>query len=279
MTEYSPKLNINQVYKIMLLVETPPVEIADNQRRVGTAKPIREVRYLQNILALKMEKNARMKAQQKLFRNIGFFIAMTAVVAIFHWKTYDSEIIELQSNKEAFEEMLDIPMTEQPPPPPPQQVIQQPNIVEVANEEQILEEIQVDFDVDITVDEVINQVDYSDVQGVPEEKAEEVFLIVENAPEPKMGMAAFMEYLYQNINYPQQAIRLGIQGKVFVQFIVNSDGTLTEFKVIRGIGAGCDEEALRVLQNAEPWNPGKQRGRPVRVRMVIPIHFMIQEIK
>ena len=179
---------------------------------------------------------------------------------------------------ESVDELLDIPVTEQPPPPPPQNMVQQPSIVEVPDEEEIIEEINVDFDISITSEDAYEEVDYSAIAGAPEEEeAEEIFTIVETSPEPKMGMQGFFEFLYANIHYPERALRLGVQGKVFVQFVVNTDGSLTDLEVVRGIGGGCDEEALRVLKMAEPWNPGKQRGKPVRVRMILPIHFIYKE--
>lgn len=72
-----------------------------------------------------------------------------------------------------------------------------------------------------------------------------------------------------------QALTLNIEGRVFVQFVVGKDGSLTDVTVIRGIGGGCDEEAIRVLKGAPGWKPGKQRGKPVRVKMVLPITFKI----
>ena len=68
---------------------------------------------------------------------------------------------------------------------------------------------------------------------------------------------------------------MNIEGKVYVQFVVDKDGTLTDVKALKGIGAGCDEEAVRVIQEAPKWKPGKQRGRPVKVRMVLPIIFKL----
>jgi protein TonB len=68
---------------------------------------------------------------------------------------------------------------------------------------------------------------------------------------------------------------MGVEGKVFVQFVVDKDGTLTDIKAVKGIGAGCDEEAVRVLKAAPKWKPGKQRGRPVKVRMILPITFKL----
>jgi protein TonB len=66
-----------------------------------------------------------------------------------------------------------------------------------------------------------------------------------------------------------------VEGRVFLQFVVNKDGSLTDIKVVKGIGAGCDEEAIRVLKSAPRWSPGKQRGVPVRQRMVLPLTFKL----
>jgi len=68
---------------------------------------------------------------------------------------------------------------------------------------------------------------------------------------------------------------MGIEGKVFVEFVIEKDGSITDVKAIKGIGAGCDEEAVRILQSAPNWKPGKQRGKPVRQKMVLPISFKL----
>jgi len=101
-----------------------------------------------------------------------------------------------------------------------------------------------------------------------------VFIAVEEMPEPLGGWSAFFATLKKNLKYPRQAQRMGISGKVFIGFTVNQRGELTDLKVIKGLGYGCDEEATRVLSLTK-WTPGKQRGRPVRVRMAQPINFRI----
>jgi protein TonB len=88
-------------------------------------------------------------------------------------------------------------------------------------------------------------------------------------------MKAFYAYVGKNMKYPAQARRMGIEGKVYVTFVVGKDGALTDVRVLKGIGAGCDMEAIRVLSGAPKWKPGKQRGRPVRVRMQLPIIFKL----
>ena len=94
-------------------------------------------------------------------------------------------------------------------------------------------------------------------------------------PEFPGGMEAWNEYLRKNLKYPTQARRMGIEGTVYVVFVVNTDGTVQDVELLRGIGGGCDEEALRVVKGAPKWTPGKQRGRPVRVRMRLPIRFKL----
>ncbi|MFT7031451.1 MAG: TonB family protein [Marinoscillum sp.] len=103
----------------------------------------------------------------------------------------------------------------------------------------------------------------------------EVFTIVEEQPEFEGGIDAFYQYLGNEIKYPEQAREMGVEGRVYVQFVVETDGSLSEVKSVKGIGAGCDTEAVRVVQNAPAFKPGSQRGKPVRVRMVMPIAFTL----
>ncbi|MEM9671791.1 MAG: TonB family protein [Bacteroidota bacterium] len=107
--------------------------------------------------------------------------------------------------------------------------------------------------------------------------AGDVFTVVEEQPEFEGGMWAFYRYIASEMKYPLQARLEGIEGQIDVQFVVEKDGSLTDVQVIKGIGGGCDEEAVRVVQNAPAFNPGKQRGKPVRVRMVMPITFKLSE--
>jgi len=127
---------------------------------------------------------------------------------------------------------------------------------------------------DIKIDEPVGN---SDVKQVTEEDPNKIFTAVEQEPTPAGGMAAFYKYLGNNIRYPAVAKENNVQGKVFMQFVVERDGSLTDVKVIRGIGSGCDEEAIRVLKNAPRWKAGIQNGRPVRVQYNVPISFTLQQ--
>ncbi len=103
-----------------------------------------------------------------------------------------------------------------------------------------------------------------------------IFTVVRKNAEPKGGMIDFNSYLSNNLIYPESAKKEKIEGKVYLQFVVNEDGSLTDFRVVKGIGGGCDEEALRLLQNSPKWKPAKHKGKLVRQRMVIPIHFKLE---
>ncbi len=104
---------------------------------------------------------------------------------------------------------------------------------------------------------------------------QEIFDVVETQPMPQGGMSAWNNYLATNLKYPTQAKELGIEGTVIVVFTVNSDGSISNVEILRGIGGGADEEALRVVENAPNWEPGKQRDRVVNTRMRLPIRFKL----
>lgn len=222
--------------------------------------------------AKKTEK-ADLTKKSTLFFSVGLTITMAIIVMAFEYKTYDdTSVKDLTGKVENMEEILDVPPTEQPPPPAP--IIQQPQIIEVPNEEEIKEEIKVEFDAEITEDTKVEAITIVEVEE-PKENPDEVFLVVEETAAPQGGMQAFYEFVAKKLKYPAQARRMNIEGKVFVEFVVNRDGSIVDVKAIKGIGAGCDEEAVRVIQSAPAWKPGKQRGKPVRQRMVLPITFRL----
>ncbi|WP_421830482.1 energy transducer TonB [Larkinella sp.] len=109
-----------------------------------------------------------------------------------------------------------------------------------------------------------------------ERKPDEVFLKVEQDPQFPGGMRKMAEFLEKNLRYPPAASRASISGKVYLQFVVNTDGSIVDVSVVKGIGFGCDEEALRVVKKMPPWQPGKQSGRPVRVRFTLPVVFALE---
>ncbi len=225
---------------------------------------------------MEYKKNPKVDLRKKyfLFLNLGLIISLLFTISAFQYKSNGIEgTVSLGQPKADFDSIMNIPNTVQTPPPPPKQMAP-PKIVEAPND------LKVDNDVKLNLDINANEetrVAPQKVQQEPlkEEKADQIFTIVEDEPSPKGGMAAFYGFVSKNLKYPSQARRMDIEGKVFVQFVVDKDGTLSNVHVLKGIGAGCDQEAIRVIKDAPKWNPGKQRGRPVRVRMVIPIVFKL----
>ena len=101
--------------------------------------------------------------------------------------------------------------------------------------------------------------------------------IVETMPAFRGGQQKLFEFIGNNVVYPKEAIDAGIEGRVFVEFYIEKDGTVTDGKVLKGIGYGCDEEALRVIGLMPKWSPGMQRGKAVRVRYTLPINFKLSK--
>ncbi|MCP4459812.1 MAG: energy transducer TonB [Cytophagales bacterium] len=103
----------------------------------------------------------------------------------------------------------------------------------------------------------------------------EVLQVIEQQPKFPGGLAAFYKSIGQKMRYPAEARQMGIEGRVYVQFIINKDGSVDAINVVKGIGGGCDEEALRVMREVPNFIPGTQNGKPVYVRMSLPIVFKL----
>lgn len=210
--------------------------------------------------------------------SIGWVLSLTIVLTAFEWKSYGEQPIPaLSDNRIVGEEMLDMMQAHRELPPPPPKAIVQPEIVPV-DDDQISETLT---DIDIVFDalpETKTTVVAPVVVHVPEPEIieSEVFDIVEEQAFPEGGWDKFYRYVGNNLKYPAEARRSNVQGKVFVQFVIEKDGSITQVETIKGIGSGCDEEAIRIIANSPRWKPAKQRGRPVRQRMVLPFVFQIQ---
>jgi TonB family protein len=139
------------------------------------------------------------------------------------------------------------------------------------------EDLKIEY---VDYNEIAKADENPNVQGVVVKKIkgdwnEEVFMIVEGQPTPKGGMQELYQYISTNIKYPEEAKSAGIQGKVFVEFVVDQKGKLTNVQAIKGIGAGCDKEAVRVLKDAPNWVPGLVCGKSGKVRMILPITYKL----
>ncbi|NOR88111.1 MAG: TonB family protein [Bacteroidales bacterium] len=217
---------------------------------------------------------ANLETKKSIFLEIGFVIALAVVFVGMEWKSYDKQEYSLMEREidDTPEEI--IPITEQkikPPPPKPPPQVTIINIVEDDVEVEDDIEIDVDMDDDTEMEEYIPIMDDED-----DIEEEQIFLVVEEMPSFPGGEQEMYRYIGKNIDYPRMAKESGISGRVFVTFVVEKNGSVTDVKILRGIGGGCDEEAVRVIKSMPTWKAGKQRGKPVRVQYRMPIKFTLQ---
>jgi len=224
-------------------------------------------------MELKKNPEHDLKRKRGLYFNIGLLISLAVVLIAFEWKSFEGDNYDLgQLNLDEIEEEI-IPITQQntpPPPPPPPPAVQE--MLKIVEDDVVIEdEVEIDSEADENTE--IQEIEYEEV--VVEE---EIFTVVEKMPEFPGGIQKLYNYLGNNIRYPEVAKEAGIQGKVYISFVVEKDGSIKDVKVLRGIPGGkmCDNEAIRVVKNMPKWSPGKQRGKPVRVSYNLPVQFTLR---
>lgn len=201
----------------------------------------------------------------------GLAFSLALIAIIFSLTFYDVTYASLgESNFEVDDEdeILQTQREIQPPPPPPKTTV----VIEIVEDEEEVEEQEVDFTEDVDEDTEVEYIEEEEEEVVEEE----IFKIVEQMPTFPGGEEELFKYLGKNIKYPAMARDAGISGRVFVTFVVEKNGEIKDVDVLRGIGGGCDEEAIRVVENMPNWKPGKQRGKSVRVQFNLPIFFNLK---
>ena len=228
-------------------------------------------------MEIKKSPKADLESKKLTFTLIGLGVSLFIIWRVFEYKSYDKQTFDdLQRTVEVMEEeMVEITKQEQPKIQPPQPKPQVTQIQIVEDDVEVEDEIDINAEVD--QDEVIEEYEFTPPEIEEEEIVEaEIFKVVEEMPEFPGGAAKMMEYIQKNMKYPMMARESDIQGRVFVNFVVEPDGSISNVTVMRGIGGGCDEEALRVVQSMPNWKPGKQRGSAVRCSFTVPIIFKLQ---
>ena len=229
-------------------------------------------------MEVKKSEKASLENKRLLFVEIGFVVALLAVLLAFEWSSKEkADTSLLAENKELIEEEI-IPITQETPPPPP----------EMAKIPILSDQIDIiDDDVKIN-DNIINLEDDAnlgvDIQDYVEEVKEEVveeetipFQLVEEKPQFQGGDANdFTKWVNQRLVYPDVAKENGVQGRVILQFTVNTDGSVSGVKVLRGVDPSLDKEAVRVVSMSPKWTPGKQRDRKVKVTYTFPVIFQLR---
>ena len=225
----------------------------------------------------KKSPKADLEKKKGLFLEIGLVATLAIVLLAFNIKSYDQKEIEIIQNHIDGPEEFDVDITrpDEPPPPPPEPEVVTPTELNV-----VADNVEV-ADVDINAEDDQNQAQQEYVAPVVETveedvKDEEIFVSVEKMPEFPGGEEKLYKYLRDNLKYPDMATQQNIQGKVYVQFVVEKDGSIANPKVLRDIGGGCGDEALRVVRAMPKWNPGIQRTKKVRVQYTLPVNFQLE---
>lgn len=228
-------------------------------------------------MQLKKTKEASLEDKKLTYLLMGLVFVLSLCFVALEWTEKEVTKYEVVDEEWAFEEELDIQQTSQdvtppPPPPPAVQEVQSLNVVE--------NDVETEH-IDIkTEDDKEEEVVIAPPVEAPQEEEEDeqvIFMRVENMPEFPGGTQALFKYLSENVKYPVIAQENGIQGRVICQFTVNKDGSIVDVEVVRSGGdASLDKEAVRVIKSMPKWTPGKQRGKPVRVKYTLPVNFKLQ---
>lgn len=222
---------------------------------------------------------ADLERKKVIFREIGLIAALIIVFLAFNIKTTtrNSSGLEYNYRSDITEDIVPVTVQETTPPPPAPPPPQTTKITIVENDVVVDNEIEIDVEASQET-AIAEYVPY--VPQVEEEEEiienDQVFVVVESMPEFPGGYEALMKYLQENLKYPALAKEMGIKGRVFLSFVVEKDGSVTDVRVLRGIGGGCDEEAIRVVESMPKWKQGLQRNQPVRVQFNLPIKFTLQ---
>ena len=229
-------------------------------------------------MELKKSPKADLENKRNIFVQVGLVVSLAICLYGFEAGSKVGQVDSLGAmSNQAVEEEI-IPVTRQdevkpPPPPPPPKVVDM--LVIVDDNTDIKDELEIE-DTEVNDKTAITAV--MQAPAAKEEEAEDapVFFIVEEMPEFPGGQLALRKFIAQAVKYPVIAQENGIQGKVFVNFVVGKDGSITGAKIARGVDPSLDKEALRVVNSLPKWKPGKQGGKPVRVSYTVPINFQLQ---
>ena len=234
----------------------------------------------------KKNQKADLSKNSSLYFVIGLSVILLISWQAIEWKTYDRSLYDYEALNVEDDDDEEIPITEQlktppPPPPPPPPA---PEVIEVVEDEEEVEETVIES-TETNEDEII-EVEEVEIEEV-EEEIDVPFAVIEDVPifpgcekvSKDKRRDCFQEkmndHIRKNFRYPEIAQEMGIQGRVYVNFIIDKDGSITNIRM-RGPDQNLEKEAQRIISRLPSMTPGKQRGRPVRVPFSIPITFRLQ---
>ena len=223
---------------------------------------------------MKIRKNEKSDLESKklVFFQIGLVITLLIVLYAFEYKSYEKyEIPDLGTGNRDIPIDFILPTIHKkplPPPPKPKITIK----LDLTNE---VDDSPIELDVSANEDTPIKDWEPIDEAELPIDVPDPPVYIAEEQPSFPDGYPAMMNFLKENIVYPQLAREVNITGIVYLEFVIEKDGSISNILVLKEIGGGCDEEAVRVVGIMPRWNPGKQNGFPVRVKLTLPVKFSL----
>lgn len=222
----------------------------------------------------KKKTSANLEKQKGFFLLIGFVMILGFIFIAFEWAKQEVTVYEigLADGGPLDEDQVDITQRNEPPPPPPE--VEEPVVTpEIKVVENDVETETADFNSEMDEEEAIEPI----IMPTIEEKDEDViFVAVDKMPEFPGGIKELYAFLSKKIVYPAAQKEMGIQGKVICQFVVNTDGSIVDVNVVRGVDPALDNEAIRVIKIMPKWNAGEQSKKKVRVKYTLPVVFTIQ---
>lgn len=238
-------------------------------------------------MEVKKSKKADLEGGKSTGLLIGYIVALATMFACFEYTTREykeTDVVYATVPYVSEEEIIPItqPIIFQAAPPPAAEAPKVPEILEIVDNETELVEEEIES-TEATTEAITGPTGpVGPVMVGPPGPVQEgndegtIFEVVEVNPSFPGGDEALMEYLKKNLKYPSIAQDNGIQGRVIVQFVVNKDGSIVEPQVIRSVDPSLDKEAIRVVSAMPKWTPGRQRGKPVRVRFTLPVTFRLR---
>lgn len=231
-------------------------------------------------MEVKKSPKASLENKRFIFTEIGFVIALLAVLFAFDYSSKEKKVATLETETAAVEVEDMIPITQETPPPPEAA----PKIPILSDQIDVVDDnIKIDDNMFQHLEDDANSgveiMDY--IESAPEEETIEEeaipFQLVEEKPSFNGGDAnEFSKWVNSRLVYPEIAKENGVQGRVTLQFTVNADGSVSNVKVLRGVDSSLDKEAVRVVSSSPKWKPGKQRDRAVKVTYTFPVIFQLR---
>ena len=227
----------------------------------------------------KKNPQADLEKKKGLYLEIGLVAILAITLFAFNIKSYDQEEIQVQTRTaiDEVDETLIQTAEEDTPPEPPEpeapEVVTEVNVIE--NDAESEHELGI-LDMGDDANKAAEAFTPVEIEEEKEVVEEEIFVFVEEQPSYPGGEAEMYKYFSDNIKYPDLARNGNIEGKVYVRFVVEKDGSITNVRVMRDIGGGCGNEAMRVVKAMPKWKPGKQRGKAVRTEFNLPVSFTLK---